>query len=537
MSRVIMAIVVVSLGLGCAGHKGGDKASTDPVYDSATSTTWAAQTREAVTALELGDRRRVRRAIRAMEEERPHHPLPGYFRARLAETDAAWGEALRHYQEILGSPATAHSSEWRRLVTGRWVRARRCYDEGRVRAAMARPGSQSVRPGRCLVLPLEPMLLEDSGGAQAEELEALGLAVASWVIAGLARVSGAEPVGLHAVFLLKRAMAARGGPIEGGAGIEPAAEDEPAPPITTILGAAHRLASLAPAGAPPGRPEGERPARYLEGALSGEWTESAARSLAHFQAEHGLPATGILDPETRRTLERAYRKARRTISVPPPEEGWHDPSLAMGQLLGAKAVLTGTLESQGPETVRWNVAWVSPEDGSLLADPIEGVLPTAHFREAWDRMLRLMVEGSPPCSRSAECARITMPEPPERGGALDCGLALQLVEEQSWEEAAFLFERAVRNGAGERASWYAAAWSTTPEELDVLERSRVREAIFGTPRLEAGLLQRESLLLTYHIFRGFPEEAAAGPGIGWDSGLTYFPEMGWISVIGELEGE
>jgi hypothetical protein len=487
---------------------------------------------EAQKALELGDREGVLAAVRGLEELRPRDPLPPYLRARVAEHDGFWNMAALHYRKIFVSPDIDPSPEWSRLAAGRWVRVRRYLGEARVRAMMAAPDSQARQPGLCLVLPFEPMLLGEGAAAPDLNLEALGVAAASWVVGALAQAPGVEPVELSTAFLLREFAGSRGA--HRGRLVALAPEEETAPPITTTWGVAYRLEHLVPNGPAPWAPQEDPPAYYLEDAPPGAWSPEAARALAHFQSEHDLAPSGNLDPQTRRRLEQAYRQHRGVLTATP-APAWSDPIQAMGHLVGADGVLTGTLESRQPGSVHWNVAWISSRDGRLLSRPLDGILPAAHFGDAWARMIRRIVAAAPGYAPPGDGAEIAVPEIPNLEGLQDYGNALLLVEDLRGAEAALLFKRAAARGAGERALWYAMAWSHGPEELGQLEEELMSEAIYGRPRFNAVLLERESLPLAGGAVRHIPPGASSVATLPQSVPLTHAPRTSWIHVSGRVE--
>ncbi len=495
-------------------------------------TSWERLGLEATAALEMNDLERARRAVASLAELAPERPLVHYLSARLAEQERDWAAALRHYGIILTAPGHEESDRWRRLAAGNWVRMRRRYNEGRVRTALGRDPGALPQPGRCLILPLEPIFLASADSREAERLEAMGVAAASWLIGSLARVEEAEPIDLPVASLLRRALTARGhGQVPAG---EAATADlGPLPPITTVLGVTSRLARLRPGGPPPGAETERIPPAYLLSEPAGRWTGEAAAALAHFQVEHDLPATGIVDPETRAALERAYRRQSRQITLPEPDFEFSDPGRAMAQLLGAEVMLTGTLELEEQQAIRWQVAWISPRDGALIGVPIEGVLPREHFAPAWVRMQRLILEGSPFCRGPEACAQIALPDAPQRDGAISFGQALLLLEEGREADSAALFAQAARQGAGEQAAWYAMAWGQTEAERELLARELLDEGIRGPVVLPPGLLSQTGSSLAAGLSR---RPATPVPAAGWGTVLTFVPETGWLRIEGSLEG-
>jgi len=483
---------------------------------------WEQAVRRAQTALDLGDLALAGEAIAQLERERPGDLLITYLRARVAESRGDWGGALAFYGEILTVPG----SPWSELTAGRWVRAHRARAELRVHRALAAIDSVKPAPGRCLVLPLEPMILSGGEGFPEDDLDALGMAIASAVITGLAGIPSAEPIDLPTTLLLRRALVERR-PVEE---VHDPLEGPAAPPVTTLLGVLHRLASLAPAGPPPWAPDVPPANRYLASPPGTEWTETTARALAHFQSEQGLPASGQIDPETRQALERAFRASRRKPAAPPVVRPGLDISQAMGTMLGARAVLSGTLEPEAEGAVRWNTAWVSPQTGLLLSPTLEGVLLETHFGEAWARMIERILHHAPPCAGRCE-GELAGEGLPNLEAALDFGAALILVEEGETAQAAHLFTQAAHQGADGRVTWYGRAWGMSFEEMEAREEALISESIYGPRRISAGLLRRGSWGLTGGLWRR--ETGAAA--LGRDPAMTFLPDWGWVYVTGSVE--
>ncbi|MCK4304626.1 MAG: hypothetical protein KAY24_10355 [Candidatus Eisenbacteria sp.] len=529
MRWLILALAILVAPVSNAALPGACDARTDPP--------WAQHVRQAQTALELGDRDGSLTAIDALDAARPSSPLPPYLRARLAESGGAWAEACIFYQEVFASPERESTPEWIQLAAGRWVRAQHKIGESRLRAVMAEPDSQRQHAGRCLILPLEPLILGEQDASQEAQLRVLGVAAAAWINAALTQMPGMSAVDIHTASLLTRVLASRGARVTAGSFLKPLMEECSAPPVTTTLGVSYRLAKLAPSAPPPWTPEATRPAHYLVASPSGEWTDEAARALAHFQAEHDLAPTGNLDPQTRLALEGAYRRDNQRLLATSPGGGWTDPAQVAARLLGAEALLTGTLEAAGSNVIRWNVVWVSPEDGSSLSASIDGVLPAAHFQEAWVRMVRMILKALPACAAQGDCSDLVVAETPDHEGLLAYGNAVLLTgDEEHPEDAAFYFRQAARRGAGDRARWYAMAWSATPKALDALERRLVQETILGRPRFEVRFLRSQSLSLAGGLLRHPLPEPVSGPLLLRDPGLTYFPRTSWLKVIGRAEG-
>ncbi len=495
---------------------------------------WSRLLGDALAARELGDRERAYELLLEMEAARPDDPLAPYLLARHAEEEGAIRQALYRYQRPLGSPPAERPADWMQLTAGRWVRARQKLSELRVREALAAADSQELHAGLCVVLPLEPMILgEDSALA---DLEALGMAAASWITAALTQMADAQTVDLHTVQLLSRVLSARELPRTTLAPLRKPEFGEAVAPTTTTLGAAQRLAALQPSGAPPWDAEGAVPGRYLTVQPIGEWTPELARAVAHFQADHGLVPSGALDPEVRRALELAFRQSLQPVVAAPPQTVGADPVRAIGNLLGAEALLTGTLEREAGGVIRWDVAWLSPGDGSLISKPLTGILPETRFREAWTRMLRRILEAAPPCIRAGGCADLVLPPIPEWIGARDYGRALLLLEDDRPYEASRQFKLAAVEGAGDRAAWYAMAWGASEETLARLEQAAIEYAFHGPLELDEMLLDGAGWTLASGLLRKLPDEVAVRGSHRADSGLQYFPRTAWIHVYGQVEG-
>jgi len=524
---------LVAIGCALAGASAafpGAAAQIPTEAEAAQREIWSDLGEEVLSALDLDDAERARAAVAAMEQIDPHHPVTRYVQARIAELSGDFEAALHHYGSILTAPETSRQSRWARLCAGSWVRARAVHTQERVRGALERPQALPKK-GRCLVLPLEPILLGETEARDAERLRALGVAIGASLIDALAVLPGAEPIDLPVVHLLRRALA---GSVQFPPVAGQAAEREGGqlPPVTTVLGVATRLAALRPTGPPPGREGGQVPAHYLTTPPAGEWTDDIASALAYFQIEHGLPATGIADPETRTALERASRRERGAVARPALPADVTDPGRAMARLLGAEAMLSGTLEADGAGDLRWQLAWVSAADGSLLGKPESGVLPRARFEEAYARMVRLVLASSPYSLPAGRIERLELPAAPTLSGATAYGEALLLVEEGQQQDAAYAFAAAAREGAGEQAAWFAMAWSASDDELRSLAQALLDEGIHGPVALAPGLLAREGGRLAAGLTRSPGTTAALG---GWSCGLTFFPETGWLRVHGSVE--
>lgn len=493
----------------------------------------------ALDAIELQERALLEPALERLEKESPQDPVGQYLRGRLAEQDAAWQTAMLAYQAVLAATGLPDEQQWTRLAAGRLVRARQIFQETQVHELLRAESPPAPTRGRLLVIPPEPIMMEENLPERETELEAMGISIASWVIGSLAQVPESRPVDLHVTFLLGGSLGR-----QGEMGITPAERPQSslpqAPPINTILGVAHRLAHLSPTGPPPGAPEAPVPPRYLNQPPAGKWSNELAQALSHFQAEYDLPPTGMLDPASRQALEQAFRKAsiRPQLPTPTPRQrslSYADPGQGLGILLGAEAVLSGTLEQVSGGQVRWNLAWVSPDEGSLLSPPLAGVLTPNQFQASWTQMIRQILIYSPACEDPAACEGIELPPPPTRTGARAYGEAMLAIEAEAYGPGASLFQQAAGEGAGERAAWYGMAWELSAAELSGLEQRLLGRIAHGVPHVPAGQLQRVSRSLA----SGFIRLGSGGPsGSAWTGGdaLSYFPEDSWIRVGGTVEG-
>jgi len=487
---------------------------------------WEARIEETVAAIEMGDEDRARVLLDELADEQPDHHLPPYWRARLLERQGLWEEALGYYGDLLIDRRAELSVPWIHLLSGRWIRASRHRDEARVRSALSGTPMGKVA-NRCLVLPLEPLVIEAGPDLVREELEALGTAISAWVVAKLAQQDTGEVLSLHAAFLLGR----RSVPEAPPAGL---ADREALPPVTSLPGAAHRLAALTPQGPPPWAPDDPPPEHYLAEALSAGRAGDIARALAHFQSEVGLAPTGILDPETRLALERAYREARAQRSAPVLAGRVTDPLSAAASQIGATAMMTGTLEPLPSGGVRWNVAWIEVDGGALLSDPVIGLLPPAHFRDAWNLMLDRIVAAAPLCGSDQPCVA-PGPRAPTRDGALFFGRGMHLLEAGQVGDGVAFFKRSARSGGGALAEWLATAWGISEAKLDRIERDLVEVAILGPLETSWSSLRATGDLLAGRIL------AVDGGGSavdGWLHGEAFrsMPTLGWLRVTGRLEG-
>ncbi len=487
---------------------------------------WPALVGRADAAIGIGDGENARLLLDRLDQARPSDPLPVYLRARLLEREGAFQAALGQYGALLGGRPEALPPDWIGLVAGRWVRAGWERDEAQLRAM---EGGPAGRPDRCVVFPLEPLVLAGEDDAR-NEVDALGVAAAAWVIADLApRVQG-EIASLHAGYRLLR----RAAPPRKARVADTLPEDSSIPPVTTLSGVARRLEGMEPKGAPPWAPEGARPSRYLVMPSSGmPSADAVARSLAHFQSEHEIAPTGVLDAETRVALERAYRDSRAT-SLPRGlvVEPGTDPLRAGAVRYGAAWLLTGTMEPLASGDVRWNAAWVSTADGTVVSPPIAGVLPRAHFPEAWQLMIDRITEASPFSPGPRVLGE--REAPPEREAAVAYGQAMLLLEAGQTAEAVRLFRHSAKQGGGALARWAAASWGISPESMYGLERRLIGEAIHGPRRVPAADLRLESLRLA----QGLPGLAVGGRSLAgdWLAGqpLASIPFSGWLSVGGRV---
>jgi hypothetical protein len=480
---------------------------------------WRAWAREATTALEAGDDETARQAIARLQRLRPEDPLAAYLDGRRLERIGRAGDAADVYRaEIVGRGAS-FAPEWAGLFAARWVRAARRGEEGWVRSALEREAAAEPVPGRLLVLPFDPLQVEETGMTQREELIALGHAIACWVVSAIAAEEGGSTVGLHAALLLR----------EGQVPVEPGRDDagEAAlAPVTTLQGAALRLRELEPAGPPPAAPDATRPERYLAPDAA-EGTSAVASALAHFQSEHGLPPSGVLDAVTRQSLERAYRtqKAKRAARARAP--AGPDPVLAAASLAGAEAVLTGTIEVTGTGDVRWNAAWIAARDGALLSAPLAGQLPGSRFADAWNRLVRSICVAAP----RADSTVVNPLGTPTRAGAILFGRALLQLEAGRARPASEMFRRAARAGAGPVAAWLAEAWSPSAEILQRWENRRIEEAIHGPRIVDPAWIDDETGFLARRL--GVSHDGTGA--LDRDPGLAFLPERGWLQIIGHLE--
>jgi hypothetical protein len=479
---------------------------------------WRARVEEAAGALEAGDDETAQLAVARLQRMRPASPLPVLFEARRLEAAGHPGEAADLCRDALLARAGSLSRPWATVLSSRWVRAARSGEEQWVRAALARESAPAPIAGRALVLPLEPLVVEESPALARDDLAALGAAAAYWVLSAWREDAGGGTVGLHAALLLRRGQA----PPEPSRASE---DDARLAPITTMEGAALRLETLEPSGPPPWAADAPRPSRYLAPGAAIERPSAVGSALAHFQSEHGLAPTGTLDPETRQSLERAYRqeKTKRATRTRPPVDG--DPALEAARLAGAPALLTGTLEAAPSGDLRWRAAWVSASDGSILSSPLSGVLPRTRFSEGWDRMVRAIRGAAPPADTSA----FTPLAPPSREGAILFGRALTRLEQGDPRGAGEGFARAARAGAGSVAQWLADAWSLPDEARARLERLCVEEETFGPRRLDPRWVDDEAAFLARGVAGASPVSLESGPA------LRFVPERGWLMIIGRIE--
>lgn len=486
--------------------------------------------RRAVDALELGDVAGAADALALLAQEDAAATPVTYLRARLAEQRRAWEEALAEYHRLLIRAEPALERDWFRLASNRWVRARQARDVERVRASLLRETPPPAESLRTLVLPLEPLLPGREDAELRSEATVLGLAAAEWTLQLLVQASGRVQPTLTEALLLRQGQVSLAAPVPEGEAADPGA-----PLVSTLEGVLFRLQFLEPSGPPPWAPGAEPPARYLPATATLADTREITRAVAHFQSEQELAPTGIVDPETRRRLERAYRSARNARTLRAPALPGDDPVLAAARRAGVAIALTGTLEPLGDEGWRWQAAWVSPADGAVLAQPVGGILSRRLFGEAWARMLSAIV-GCWPGATSPWKPEPAAEEMPSGEGAILYGRALQALAEGESEVASALFARADRAGAGTTAAWFAQAWSLDAPSLRRLERSLLEAEIRGPRRLDARLLEGAGRRLAGALRCGGDPAAQADPaGFAPGSGLSAFPEEGWLLITGSLE--
>jgi len=496
--------LVLALGLGA------------PRAEETAQTEWVTWVREATSALDMRDDETARLAIARLQRLRPADPLAAYLDGRRLERGGRAGDAADGYRaEIVGRGA-AFAPGWAELFAARWVRAARRGEEDWARAALERGAVMEPVPGRRLVLPFDLLQVEETGPTQREELVALSHAIAYWIVSAKAAATDGSVVGLHAALLLR----------EGQVPAETGRDDlgEAAlPPVTTLQGAALRLRELEPAGPPSWAPEGARPERYLA-PDAGDATSAVTSALAHFQSEHGLAPSGVLDAVTRQSLERAYRtqKAKRATRARTP--AGPDPVLAAAALAGADVVLTGTIEMTGAGDVRWNAAWVAACDGALRSAPLVGQLPIMRFGDGWNRLVRSVCVAAPGADSTVMIPLGT----PTRAGAILFGRALQQLEAGRARPAGELFRRAARAGAGPVAAWLADAWSPSEATLQRWEDRRLEEAMHGPRILDPAWIEDETRFLARRL-------GAGRDLLERDPGLSFLPERGWLQIIGYLE--
>ncbi|MFH1145015.1 MAG: hypothetical protein V1774_10770 [Candidatus Eisenbacteria bacterium] len=479
---------------------------------------------ESRAAIEIGDEARANRLLDELALRDPGTLVLPYLRGRLLESEGRWGEALVVYSLTLVERAPELSREWMRLLSGRWAWAGWNRDEARLRESADH--ALDEQPGRCIVFPLEPLILDEGGRGQREQLDALGTAAAAWIIATLAPRADGEVLSLHSAFrLLRRAtpQAQDAGSFVG---------EEPMPPVTTQQGVARRLAAMTPQAPPPWGAQAAVP-RYLtiDAAASPGQIE---RALAHFQVEHDLVPTGILNPETQVALERAYREARLRQASAGPVFGGNDPLRAAANRLGASALLTGTIERLDSGDLRWNAVWVAAADGALLSEPAAGLLPATRFAQAWEIMTGRIAALSPNCVDSALCASSVVGAP-SREGALAFGHGVHFLENGQTREAAITFRRSADSGGGPLAEWSAMAWGLAQTEMQRLEAVLIEDAMFGRPQVPADLLRAEGDVLARGV-----QSCSRGRFLGqgdWLAGQTLrsLPYGGWIEVVGSVE--
>ncbi len=497
--------------------------------------------RAVLEAFSLHDMDQVQRARESLAAVDPHDSLVRYLQGRLAERDGEWREAMGGYQQVMKSPGQVDAAQWVELAAGRLVRARQLHQEKQVAALLGAGEYPPSTTGYLLILPPEPIALGSTRQKDADRLEAVGVSIASWVIGSLAQIPGARPVDLHETFLLQASLRPAGKPTPLSAPARrPVEGHQGAPPLNTILGISYRLSQLVPQGPPPETPEAKIPARYLDATPTGQWSQELSAALGYFQAEHDLQPTGLLDPASRQALEQAYRQSLQRPSLPRPDPrdrslSLADPAQGLGRMLGVEAVLSGTLERTDDKHVRWNMAWLAPEDGGLLSPPLAGVLVRDQHAASWAQMIRQIIMYSPVCQDPASCDELSIPPAPNEVGARLYGEAMLAIEAEAYATASRLFRQAAREGAGERAAWYGMAWQHDARGLDRLERELLVRLAHGAPVVFGPHLERVGWALAGGLVSHGPGSRA---GTSWTGGtpLTYFPETGWIRITGNLEG-
>jgi hypothetical protein len=499
-------------------------ATADPTVEEAAR----GHLRRAVDALEIGDRSSAQAEITALLAARPGDVAGIYLRAHLAADAGDWETAFEDYQRLLTRHRAELTDEWFRLVSGRWVRARHARDAMRARTALAREEAPPPIPGRTLVLPLEPLLLGVSTPEVRAELTAIGEAIAAWVIRGLGEERDPVPPAFHETALLRRGQV----PLDA---VSPRAAwgAETVPPVSTLEGAAYRLRLLEPQGPPPWSASEPRPARYLAADAGREQTREISRAVAHFQSEHELSPTGILDPETRAALERAFRDARAQRTTRAPTTPGDDPVLGAARLAQVDIVMTGTLEPLDAGSLRWDVAWVSAADGRLLGEPVSGVLSRRLFPDAWQRMLSLILAAHPQAAAPRDSAPVQAP--PGYEGARYFGEALGALEAGEPSRASELFALADRAGAGPSAAWLAGAWGITDAQLVRAETRLLRAAILGPMFIKPTSLRTLAAWLARDL--ALPSDAPGCHALDLEQrgSVANYPEQGWLQVKGHLE--
>jgi hypothetical protein len=502
-----------------------------PVWAQTGATAEAAASgclRRAVDALEIGDRAGAESEITGLLAVAPGNLAGIYLRAHLAADAGDWESAFEDYQRLLTQHRDELTDEWFRLVSGRWVRARHARDAMRARAALAREEAPPPIPGRTLVLPLEPLLLGESAPEVRGELAAIGGAIAAWVIRGLGEERGPIPPTYHEAALLRLGQV----PLDA---VSPRAAwgAEAVPPVSTLEGAAYRLRLLEPQGPPPWATNEARATRYLAVDVGREQAREISRAVAHFQSEHALSPTGILDPETRGALERAFRDARAQRTTRAPATPGDDPVLGAARLAQVDVVMTGTLEPLDAGSLRWDVAWVSASDGRLLGEPVSGVLSRRLFQEAWQRMLELILAAHP--RAAGEGGTAPAQAAPAYEGAVFYGEALGALEAGEPAQAADLFARADRAGAGSSAAWLAGAWGITEAQLVQTETRLLHAAILGPMRIAPASLRTLSAWLARDL--GLSPSAPGRDALDLEQrgSVADYPGQGWLQVKGHIE--
>jgi len=481
--------------------------------------------RRAIDALELGDREVARAALTALLDGDPTDTAGLYLLARLDAQGGRWEEAMARYHLLLTSDEPRPGRDWSRLIAARWVRARAERDAARVRSALLRETPPPPVAGRWLVPPLEPLLVAEETPQARADAAALGAAAAEWLIRAL------NPPGDPLLPSLQEALLLRRGQV-AFSGAAPESPDSGVPPVSTVEGIAHRLAFLEPAGPPPWAPAAERPARYLSAQHGAGAAREIADAVAHFQGEQGLAPTGVVDAETRRLLERAFREARARRTLRARLLPGDDPQLVAARLTGAELTLAGTIEPLAEGGWRWEAAWIAAADGTVRGQPVSGTLSRRLFGESWARMIAA-VAGALPAGPPPGRPLLPEEEIPACEGAIHYGRALLALHAGETEAAAGLFALADRAGAGTAAGWFAQAWGLEGDAQAGLEARLLEEALRGPRGVGGDRLRLAGGLLAGDLLSGIG--SARAPAIEQRAGLSALPDRGWLRVSGRLE--